>query len=48
MTILRRIICRVKGHKRGKKCALTTPTHNWYECPRCHTVWSRKARKLLS
>jgi transposase-like protein len=48
MRILRRLICRLKGHKRGKKLAPTSTTHNRFECQRCGAQWERKARKLLS
>jgi hypothetical protein len=43
MKLIGRLICAVKGHKRGK---WVDQGIEWkkYRCPRCHATWSRKVK----
>ena len=51
MNLLRVLICKVKGHKRGKRVFVYTPGDQEsdgarkYECPRCRATWVRKVSK---
>lgn len=45
MKIIGRLLCKVRGHKRGKRVSGTTGSkHIFFACPRCGAQWSRKAR----
>ena len=39
-----KLICWVKGHKRGKPIAYFNDA-TVYACPRCHAEYTRKTRK---
>lgn len=41
--MIRRLICRLFGHKRGKLRGIVAGYRNIY-CPRCGAEWSRRVR----
>jgi hypothetical protein len=42
--MLAKLICLVKGHKRGKRVGEVENGKRHYSCPRCKARWSRKAK----
>lgn len=48
MNIVNKIICALKGHKRGKRLSMSESTGtrllNHFRCPRCGAEWTRKAK----
>jgi len=44
--MLNKLICLIKGHKRGKRDAdlAVNPGERAYRCPRCGATWSRKVK----
>lgn len=44
--LLGRLVCAAMGHKRGKRLGVSCISlMATFECPRCLTTWTRKARK---
>jgi predicted Zn-ribbon and HTH transcriptional regulator len=44
--MLNKLICWLKGHKRGKNCGVLPddPLLNYFQCPRCKATWTRKVK----
>lgn len=48
--MINRLLCRLFGHKRGKRVVYTVggpeaDGEREYQCPRCEATWTRKIRR---
>jgi hypothetical protein len=43
--MIARLICRLFGHRRGRRISSVLSSIKRFECPRCKATWERKARQ---
>ena len=43
--MIRKLWCRLFGHKRGKRLGLPVNNVQTYYCSRCRAEWTRKVKK---
>lgn len=44
MNIINWLLCKVYGHRRGRKMIEPLGMSIYYRCPRCGATWTRKAK----
>ena len=42
--MIARLICKLLGHKRGKRTGVSSELGAQLKCPRCKSVWNRKVK----
>ena len=42
--MIAKLICRLFGHRRGRRTGVLSSFGVGFRCPRCGTVWNRKIR----
>ena len=39
-----KLLCRLFGHKRGRRTGVSSSRGDQFQCPRCKDVWNRKRK----